>query len=615
MKSVYKNLVTFPDAVGKAFANIKRAGGDEIVDVKDSTGRILSENVFSPRNNPPFHRATMDGYAVRSGELVDADEDRPAKITVSGESYIGEPRKQLPEENSCFRISTGAIVPAGADAVVKVESTTEKDDRVSIRQSVKPGENIAESGSDVASSELLMLAGKEIETSDIAVLASLGISTVKVLRKLRIRVLSTGNELIHYSEPYQEGRINDANGIALVSELNSYATFEAIYSGIVRDNYSEMVDRVEKEINDCDVLILSGGSSAGESDLVYRIIEEMQPGLIFHGVLVKPGLPTVLGRSGEKVVIGLPGFPVSALMVFRSIFLVPLLRASGSRRTPSVVNGVLGTKLRLDLGRQNLVPVRVSDREGSRIYPVTGLSGSISRFTGTSGFVSVEGNTRYVEAGTSLPVTEWTSRPEPRESVLSGMFFEDVHSPLREFSEETEFLRMLPRDSIRSLVNGDADVSAFLVTVDMLPLKQRMGEIAGDEFSVLTGTPADIVLASRRKIGDMEEASSLVNNGVSLAGPSLRFLSNVVTGNESLTRICSLISKWISSYSSSSFAVSLNALVNGDAEMAITTMERALERGLETLKIASIVPVYVYSRKSGEGLEKLLKKGGLHADC
>lgn len=613
MKSVYRNLVSFEEAVEKAFQNITTVSGEEVVDVKDSAGRILSRDVLAPRNNPPFHRSTMDGFAVRSEDVAGADQENPISLKITGESFIGEARKIMHGSGNCFRISTGAIVPENADAVVRVESTSASEGTVQIMESVEPSENIAESGSDVAYSEVLMLSGKEIETSDIAVLASLGISKVSVHRKLRVRVISTGNELVSYDEPYHEGSINDANGIVLASELNSFPTVEATYFGIVRDNYSEIRGRIMEGLDGNDVIILSGGSSAGESDLVYRIIEELDPGIVFHGVLVKPGLPTVLGRKGNKAIIGLPGFPVSALMIFRSIFLRPLLAASHSTRLPMTAKASLSSNLRLEMGKQNLVPVRVSGRGEPRIYPVAGLSGSISRFTGTSGFISVAGNAKYIEAGTSLEVTLWENIISYPETVISGLIFHEVYDPLRNEKPAAYFQRMLPRDSLRSLKNGDSDASVFLVTEDYLPTLRKTEEFPASGVEIMAAPPVKLGIAFRDSPGKIGNIPALVRNGTRLAGPSLRFLTNIITGNRELTTLLSAMESNVSGYETSGLKESVELLGAGKADLAITTGKLAEGKGLSFIGIADLYTVCLLSVKSAENLSEVLKTDEMSA--
>ncbi len=610
MKSVYKKLVSFQQAVELAKASIEKISETEEADLKESLGRILATNVYAPRNNPPFNRATMDGYAVRSNMVENASTDSPASLKISGESYIGDARKTMVGEGNCFKISTGAIVPAGSDAVVKVESTQEKDGFVEVYESVGPGENIAESGSDIAESELLLAAGKELETHDIAVLASLGISKVPVTRKLRVKVISTGNELISYNEPYSEGKINDANGVVVSSELSSFNCVNASYLGIVRDDYDKIKKAIIQSMEESDVVILSGGSSAGESDLVYRIIEEFDPGMIFHGVLVKPGLPTVLGKSGTKIIIGLPGLPVSALMIFRSIFLIPLLSAAGSHRIPSRKTGSLGVNLRLEMGKQNLIPVSVSNREGLRIYPVTGLSGSITRFASTSGFLSISGNTKFLESGKQIDAILWNNEISQGDIVISGMLLEGISDELRMEEEKWEYRRMLPRDCILSLSNGDSDIGSFIAADDVdlgLYIKDQ-----SDSFKHLLylGRKTELVLCSRSPNENSGNAVHDIKSGKSLAGPSVRLLKNIVYAGGALNEINEVVGHILTFYEAVGLEGSAELVKKGKAEFGITTLEIANKYGLKTQHICNLNAVYIIPEKKLEIVQKIINREG-----
>lgn len=611
MKSVYKKLVSFRDAVDTAFREAEKVDGTEKCGLFDSVGRILAENIYAPRNNPPFNRSTMDGYAVHYRSVSEASEDGPVKLDITGESFIGEARKELSGENSCFKISTGAIVPSGADAVVKVESTNENEGFVEIFESVGPSENIAESGSDISAGELLLAEGKELETHDIAVLASLGISKVEVLRKLKVQVISTGNELISYDQPYAEGKINDANGVVVTSELNSFKCFESVYSGIVGDEYSEIRNAMDNALERNDVVILSGGSSAGESDLVYRIIEEFSPGMIFHGVLVKPGLPTVFGKKGKKILIGLPGFPVSALMIFRSIFLTPLLRSAGSTRVPSNRVGKLGVNLRLDVGRQNLIPVSMSSRDDPRAYPVTGLSGSITRFTSTSGFISVPGNTKFIEAGSPVEVTGWNNEIQRGLHAFSGIFIKGISDGSLSGGCHMEYTRMLPRESLKSLINGDSDFSTF-IALSGTDIRNYVSRELGDlECQIYEGKGISLVIASGGRMDGIGPESFEKMGGNSLTGPSLRMLKNIVNSSDALRSLISSIEENLTSYTASDMKTAAECTSQGKFEFCLTTHEHATGQRLNAVKICDLRPVFVIPVKNMDLSSRFLDLKGM----
>ena len=512
---------------------------------------------------------------------------------------------------NCFRISTGAIIPEGSDSVVRVEDTeTLPDGKVRILEPVSAGTNIAEAGSDISSGELLILAGKQIDTNDIAVLASLGIPEIEVYRKLIVSVISTGNELISHTEPYREGSISDANGIALCNELNTFRFIEATYAGIAKDDYEEINGKILENLSHSDIVILSGGSSAGESDLVYRIIDEMDPGMVFHGVLVKPGLPTVLGQSGDKVVIGLPGFPVSSMMIFRSIFLGAILAAGRFEMGAGPEVGELAVDLKLEMGKQNLIPVSVSRGTPDRVYPVTGLSGSISRFISTSGFISLEGNTKYLEAGTEVAVAKWSGEFEDRRPAISGMIMQQEQKIL-EALPSMKYNRISPRNSLKSLSKGDSLVSAFYFTNGFNIGDFIKSETGHDNFLLFKGDTVEVGFESAKPFETLEESFTAIENGEMLRGPALRFLEDVVTNDSNLEGLIQVIRSNLASYSAADLSGFDKHRNDAKEGIAISRKGDFNQSSKHWIKAFEVVPAFVTLQKDFldryPGLKGMLK--------
>ncbi len=599
MKSVFRKLVSFEEAVRKAYEFIPQVNDTEMVDLLKANGRILAEDIFSPVNNPPFNRSTMDGYAVRSTETAGAAPESPAKLRVSGSCNIGEPQKFLQGENTCYAISTGSIVPGGSDSVVMVEQTIESDGYVLIQDTVTPGQNIAETGSDVATGEIILFEGKELETNDLAVLASLGISHIRVYRRLRLAVISTGNELIMPGEKYTEGKIHEANGIAVLSEISKFRSLDPDFLGIVPDRYDLIKHTIVSATENHDVVILSGGSSAGSTDMVYRIIDQLNPGMIFHGVLVKPGSPTAMGMHNNAVIIGLPGFPVSSLMIFRSIFLEPIIRASRSASRLRKITKETGQRINLEMGKQNLFPVRQPGEEKERVYPVVGLSGSISRFTATDGFISLSGNTKFIEGGTSVEMTMWEKEAGKNGIFAAGMLLSHHSSIINSRGKTMAFLRMNPRDAIQSYTNGDIDLVIVYSTIDkktnQIPF---FGDFkAGEEDCLFMGKPISMVAVSRDKSGDFDSVISKISGGSVVSGPPLRVLSSILTDNGSLITMCSTIRNNISQYYGETGPESLKGLREGRYSMVLGDRDNFIMEGYDPVELFTAAPVFIF-RKS-----------------
>ena len=600
MKSVFKKLVSFEEAVKKAYEFIPQINDTEMVDLLTANGRILAEDIFSPVNNPPFNRSTMDGYAVRSTETAQAAPESPAKLKVSGSCIIGEPQKFLQDKNTCYAISTGSIVPGGSDSVVMVEHTIEAEGTVMIQEAVTPGQNIAETGSDVATGEIILFEGKELETNDLAVLASLGISHIRVYRRLKIAIISTGNELIMPGEKYTEGKIHEANGIAVLSEISKFRSLDPEFLGIVPDRYELIKRTIVSATENHDVVILSGGSSAGSADMVYRIIEQLNPGLIFHGVLVKPGSPTAMGRHNNTVIIGLPGFPVSSLMIFRTIFLEPIINASRSLSRMRKTRKEIGQRINLEMGKQNLFPVRQPGEDKERIYPVTGLSGSISRFTATDGFISLPGNTKFIESGTPVEMTMWEKEAGKNGVFAAGMLLSHHSNTINSRGKAMTFLRMNPRDAIRSYTNGDIDLAIIYSTVDN---KSNQVPFLGDfksseEDCLFIGKPIKIVAVSQDKSENFDTVISKISDGTVVSGPPLRLLSNILTDNLSLISMCSTIRNNISQYYGETGPESMKGLSEGRYPLVVGNLDDLVTEGYELIELFTVAPVFIFGKNN-----------------
>jgi molybdenum cofactor synthesis domain-containing protein len=550
MRSVYRNLVTFQKAVELVKANMQPIVETQAISIDEAAGRIVSEDIFSPMNTPPFNRATMDGYAVRSADIAGCSPDNPSTLKISGESFIGNEPPALEEEKACIRISTGSIVPPGADSVVPVESTSEAGGYVSIKIATTRGENIAEAGSDMAEGSIVLWKGRGIQPHDIAVLASMGISSVNVYRRLRIAVISTGNELIRAGEAYSTGKIYEANSHMIMSDLSTMNFVEARFHGLVPDRIDQIENALSAGLADSDIVILSGGSSAGESDLVYAAAEKLSPGIIFHGVLTKPGLPTVFARSGDKIIIGLPGFPVSAAMILRTIFIPGIATMAGLSYESMTIHGVLGRRINLEIGKQNLIPARILHGNPARIYPVQGLSGSISRFTGTSGYISIPGTTKYMEAGDPADFHPWSQACLLPVARISGTIERRNAGILREIFPRTGLAYSSPDEAVEMILNTDVDAIVLKVALH------------GDTAGAVADLPENLVESvkiyelGRRCIrargtppfSNSDDLEGYVEKCSSIIGPPLKYLENIVGKSAMEKRVVSAIRKNIPVY-------------------------------------------------------------------
>jgi len=568
MRNVYRNLVTFQKAVELVEANMRPVMETETVFIDEALGRIISEDIFCPMNTPPFNRATMDGYAVRSADIAGCSSDKPSRLKISGESFIGSEPPVLEESGTCIRISTGSIIPPGADSVVPVEATSEADGYVAISEATVRGENIAEAGSDMAEGSLVLWKGREIQPHDIAVLASMGISRINVYRRLRIAVISTGNELIKAGEIYSTGKIYEANSHMVMSDLSTMNFIEARFLGLVQDRLDQIENAVSSGLKDSDIVILSGGSSAGESDLVYAVAEKQVPGIIFHGVLTKPGLPTVFARSGEKIIIGLPGFPVSAAMILRTIFLPGIAAMAGLSYEIITIHGVLGRRINLEIGKQNLIPSRILHGNPTRIYPVQGLSGSISRFSGTSGYISIPGTTKYMVAGDPVDFHPWSQACSLPVARISGTIERHNAKLLREILPGTGMAYSSPDEAVEMILNMDVDAIVLKVAVHP-DTADAVAELPGDlAESVRIYELGRRCISARGtpSLASVDDLEGYVEKCSSILGPPLKYLENIIGKNPMEKRVVSAIRKNVPVYGQNRTNGYQLVLTEGDQE-------------------------------------------------
>ena len=405
MAVIFHRLVTVETAIRLTDEYTKKITETERMKTSSALGRVLSDDVYSPIDSPPFDRSEVDGFAVYSSSVESAEQDHPVKLEIVGSSVIGEPPKNLMKEGGCFRIATGAIVPFNSDAIVMSEYTKETGDAVEIMRSVKPGENVSLSGIDVSMGEMILRKDTPLGPREIAVLSSTGVDEVSVYRRMRIGIMSTGNELVEPGTKLPQGMIYESNGITIKTMLDQYGVFDSEYVGIIRDDMELIKNTVDDLVKRYDVVITSGSTSAGEGDMVYRVLGDLDPGILFHGVEIKPGKPTLLASGNGKVVYGLPGFPVSAVMVFETIFLPVLLNAAHLKRSVRKVRARVPVRIGLSLGKLNLIPVSLVNRSGTVAYPLLGDSGSVSRLTRSDGYISSYGDRSFIDENEEIDVT------------------------------------------------------------------------------------------------------------------------------------------------------------------------------------------------------------------
>ena len=305
----------------------------ERVPLSAALGRVLFDTVESREYVPGFDRSTVDGYAVRAADTFGCSDSIPALLEVQGEVDMGKAAAEKLQNGGCVYVPTGGAVPQGADAVVMIEHIEDYGDgTIGITKAVAPGENLIYKGDDVYPGKPVLSAGRLIAAQDIGALAAVGITEVDVCRRLTVAIISTGDELVSAAEIPADGQIRDLNSPMLAALVTQTGCEPRCY-GIVTDDTEKLSAALDKALEECDVVLISGGSSVGAKDATDEVIESKGE-VLFHGIAMKPGKPTILGKVGMKPVWGLPGHPVAAFLVGH-IFVRPLLAQMMGREVKS----------------------------------------------------------------------------------------------------------------------------------------------------------------------------------------------------------------------------------------------------------------------------------------
>lgn len=379
--------------------------------LEEALDRICAENILSPENLPAFSRSTMDGYAVRARDTYGASEKMPSYLEVTGEVIMGEVPLHCPSPGSCFRIATGGILPSETDAVVMLEHTVAIDaDMIEVVQPAASGVNIIAVGEDVTRGELLFGAGHRLRPQDLGLLAGVGIETVSVFPRVRVGIISTGDEVVPHDQSPPPGKIRDMNSVNLAAQVRQ-AHAEPTFYGIATDSEETLTNLVQEAKKHNDIVLLSGSSSVGTRDLGETVLQKMgPPGIIVHGVSVKPGKPVIIARADDTILFGLPGHPVSAAVSF-DLFVQPaIVKLAGLQADflprHRTVQAVLKRNLNSAAGRTDLVriEVRKSRDEVLTAHPVLGKSGALSTMVRAHGYIVIAAELQGLREGKMVEV-------------------------------------------------------------------------------------------------------------------------------------------------------------------------------------------------------------------
>ncbi|OUN12879.1 molybdopterin molybdotransferase MoeA [Flavonifractor sp. An91] len=377
----------------------------ETVGLDRALGRVLAREIRAAQFVPGFDRSTVDGYALRGADTFGCSESIPALLTCTGAVEMGKEPAFAVGPYQCGAIPTGGALPEGADAVQMVEHTEDYGGgEIGIVKSVPPGANLIFKGDDVKPGDLVLRKGRRLEPQDVGALAALGVTQVPVVPKLRVGLISTGDELVPPEQDPGPGQVRDVNG-PLVAALLAQAGAEAVPLGIVPDREELLKKAVEGALEKCDCVVLSGGSSVGEKDAACRVMAALGD-VLCHGVAMKPGKPTLLGKAEGKPILGLPGHPVAALFTAK-LFLIPLLaRLEGRTWVERTVSARLAQTVPANHGRAQYTGVTLEEKpDGLWAVPIWGKSGLITTLAGADGFFCVPRDREGIPAGESVEVS------------------------------------------------------------------------------------------------------------------------------------------------------------------------------------------------------------------
>jgi len=393
-------LVTVEEA-----GNIFHAGyvvpepGRETVGITDALRRVLASDVVSTVTLPAFTRSSMDGYAVAAKDTFGATDSMPAYLNLAGEIQMGEEALAPIGKGQAFGISTGGMLPPGADAVVMLEHSERlPDGTLEVHRPVAPGDNIVQQGEDVRQGDVLLTAGHRIRPQDMGALAGIGVTSISVCVRPRVAIINTGNEIVEADKVPMPGQVRDINSYNLAG-LVAHAGGLPVQMGIFRDEYTAIRDAVESATEKADVVAITGGSSVGTRDLTARVINDLgPPGVLVHGVSVRPGKPVIIGVAGAKPVFGLPGHPVAVTVSFE-LFVRPLIKRLSGLVDPLGLSGIppvrvvrarMARNYSSSPGREDHIRVALELRDGEHwARPILGRSGLITTLVKAHGSVVI----------------------------------------------------------------------------------------------------------------------------------------------------------------------------------------------------------------------------------
>ena len=443
----------------------------EHVPLAGALGRILAEDVVAPLDVPSFDRSNVDGFAVRAEDTFGASDEQPRFLRLNDESLVpGVVSRTAVVAGTATSLATGAVVPRGADAVVMIEYTDAATGRLTVRRPVTPGANITFTGTDIGAGETVLRRGERLTARETGVLAALGLAEIAVVRRPRVAIVSTGNELIPPGAVMRPGLVFDSNAAILADAVRELGG-EPVPFGIVADDRDALRAVLHRALAN-DLVLLSGGTSKGEGDLSYRVVGELgPPGILAHGVALKPGKPLCLAAVNVEErtipIVILPGFPTSAIFTFRE-FVAPVIRRLGglAEESDAIVEARLPMRINSERGRTEYLLVGLVAGDGSELvaYPMGKGSGSVTTFSRADGFVVIARQREYLEAGDLVPVHLLSRGVQPADLVVIGSHCVGLDYLLGRLHEQglrSKFMAVGSTGGLQAARRGECDLAGI----------------------------------------------------------------------------------------------------------------------------------------------------------
>ena len=451
--------------------------GEEEIALDEALGRVLARDIVAEVDVPSFDRSGYDGFALRAADTYGGREERPRRLTLLDETIVpgAIPTNEV-TSGTAVAIATGAMVPRGADAIMMVEHTELESDHskagdLIVRRAVTPGFGVAYAGLDVAAGETVLRRGDLLTSRETGVLAAIGAARASVWRRPRVAIISTGDEIIAPGQSMRPGLVYDSNARILADAVRELGG-EPLVLGISSDDVESLRAKLQHALATSDLLLFSGGTSKGEGDLCYRVVGELDdPGIVAHGVALKPGKPICLAASRGKAVVVLPGFPTSAIFTFHE-FVAPVIRSLGGRppRTRQRVRARMAVKVNSEVGRTEyllvgLVERAAAEESGFRVaFPMGKGSGSVTTFSQADGFVTIGRQEEIIEAGTEVEVQRLAADLEPADLVVIGSHCVGLDYLLGQMQDRgfrTKFLAVGSTAGLAAVERGECDLAGI----------------------------------------------------------------------------------------------------------------------------------------------------------